>query len=283
MSSRKDNRRKKIIETVENSQLNLGQLKSLLTSSGKSKSKIINKYSKGKIVLFGAISDTHLGSKEERIDALHTFYREARKSGVRDIFHSGDLVCGQGIYAGQEQEIKVFGAYEQAKYVIDNYPREKGVTTHIISGNHDLCGTFYKHAGIDIIGDLIAPKRSDFNYLGHFQADSILGGIRIRLIHPDGGTAYAISYKPQKIAEQIEGGRKPHILLVGHYHRVEYLQHRGIHIFQAGCFESQTPFLLRKGISPRVGGWIIEAKVANDKYHTIVKIKSEHIPFYYNG
>ena len=32
---------------------------------------------------------------------------------------------------------------------------------------------------------------------------------KIELIHPDGGSSYAISYKPQKIIEAMEGGTKP--------------------------------------------------------------------------
>src|SRR3990167_3417620 len=40
----------------------------------------------------------------------------------------------------------------------------------------------------------------------------------------------------------------------------------------AGCFEGQTTFLLRKGINPTIGGWIVRVSIANDKKHTITSL-----------
>ena len=95
-------------------------------------------------------------------------------------------------------------------------------------------------------------------YLGQYQADVVLGGVKIRLVHPDGGMPYALSYRGQKLAEHIPSGKKPHILVLGHLHTAYYFHYRLMHIIGAGSFEGQTSFLLRKGINPNIGGWIIK-------------------------
>lgn len=81
--------------------------------------------------------------------------------------------------------------------------------------------------------------------------------ITLKLLHPGKGTAYALSYHPQKWAESISGGTKPNIAGLGHYHKVEYLFYRNIHMFQTGTFESQSPFMRRMNISAHMGGWIL--------------------------
>jgi len=81
--------------------------------------------------------------------------------------------------------------------------------------------------------------------------------ITLRLMHPGKGTAYALSYQPQKWAESISGGDKPSIAALGHYHKIEQLFYRNIHIFQTGTFEEQTPFMQRRNIAAMLGGWIL--------------------------
>lgn len=90
---------------------------------------------------------------------------------------------------------------------------------------------------------------------------------------------YALSYKPQKIAEQIPSGEKPHIMIFGHWHLCFYFFYRLIHILQAGCFQGQSTYLLRKGINPTIGGWIVRVEKANDKKNTILSITPTFIPF----
>lgn len=226
---------------------------------------------------FGVVSDTHLCSTEEKINELHTFYAICKKMGVKVIVHAGDLVAGQGIYRGQENEIHTFGADKQANYAIKHYPKEDGIITYFITGNHDLAT--YKQSGVDV-GSIIANKRPDMQYIGQYQADLVIDSLKIRLLHPDGGGAYALSYRLQKIAEQITSGQKPHILIGGHTHTSLYFFYRNIHIISAGCFEGQTSFLVRKGINPTIGGWTIKVRIANDKKKSVVAITPSFIPFF---
>lgn len=116
-------------------------------------------------------------------------------------------------------------------------------------------------------------------YLGQSSAMiELTPNCKLELRHPLDGTAYAISYKMQKMIEAMAGGEKPHILACGHYHKIEYLFYRNIHTFQTGAFQAQTPWMRGKQISAHMGGWIVEVHVLEDG--TISRIKQEMIPFY---
>ena len=89
----------------------------------------------------------------------------------------------------------------------------------------------------------------------------------------------ALSYRAQKISEQIPSGEKPQVLIFGHWHTAHYFFYRNMHIFNAACFEGQTSFLLRKGINPIIGGWTAEIRVGTDEKHPILSMQPCFIPF----
>lgn len=90
------------------------------------------------------------------------------------------------MYHGQENEVHTFGATGQAEYVIKNYPKVAGITTYFCNGNHDL--SWWKRSGVDT-GDLISAGREDMIYLGQYFGEVELSGVKIHLMHPDGGGA----------------------------------------------------------------------------------------------
>ncbi|MEK6880152.1 MAG: hypothetical protein AABY22_11110, partial [Nanoarchaeota archaeon] len=107
--------------------------------------------------------------------------------------------------------------------------------------------SFFKRSGVHP-GRMIEERCPDMKYLGHRQVDITLGKYgktKMRLLHPGGGSAYAISYRPQKIAEALSGGEKPNIMGIGHFHKIESLFYRNIHLFQ--CFEGNTKILTKEG------------------------------------
>lgn len=140
------------------------------------------------------------------------------------------------------------------------------------------CLSWYDRSGVDI-GTIVAAKRSDMEYLGRYNAEIQLGDVKVRLVHPKKAGAYAISYNAQKFAEQIQSGRKPHILLFGHSHTALYFWYRSMHIFQAGCFQNQTDLELRLGLNPAIGGWTISMHLG-DKKNPIVAMTPTFIPFF---
>ena len=115
-------------------------------------------------------------------------------------------------------------------------------------------------------------------YLGQYEGNIEFNRVRFRLIHPDKGGAYALSYHGQKYAEQIASGKKPDILMFGHWHVSFYFWYRNMHIFTCGSFQNQTPYLARKGLNPAIGGWICKAKLS--KEHRIIALESCWIPFF---
>jgi len=226
---------------------------------------------------FGIVSDTHLCSKYQQLTYLEECYDIFEKKGVTDVFNAGDVADGFNVYRGHFNELFLLGGTEQRDYVVSKYPRRKNITTRVIAGNHDL--SFFKQNGFNLVKS-VAEQRDDFDYLGELGAYIEVGKqdpIKIYLMHPDGGGSYAVSYKPQKIVEGFSSDNKPHILIIGHYHRTEYLFERNVHIFQPGCFQSQTPFLKRKGLYPKVGAWIVNLSVNSGG---IKRINMEYFPFY---
>lgn len=228
------------------------------------------------IIKFAIMGDTQFGSKYAQISALNEFYDICKIEGITDVYHSGDITDGLKMRSGHEYELYVISADEMLDDVVKNYPKREGITTHFITGNHDA--SIYKQVGYDI-GKAISTMRSDLDYLGRDVAVvNLTPNCTLEMRHPWDATAYAISYKIQKMIEAMESDSKPNILAVGHYHKAEYLFYRNVHALQTGCFQSQTPFTRGKGISVHIGGWIVTIKV--DEYGTIQRITPEFIPFY---
>lgn len=231
---------------------------------------------KNKIITFGLMGDPQLNSKYSQITYLHQYYDICEDREITDVYNTGDVDEGEQMRMGHQYECYNQGGDDHLKEIVKNYPSRNGMTTHFITGNHDA--SIYKRCGIDL-GKAIAKERPDMDYLGRdcarveFTPHCIL-----ELRHPWDGTAYALSYKIQKMVEGMESDSKPNILAVGHYHKLEYLFYRNIHCFQTGCFQMQTPFTRGKGISVHLGGWIVTVEVDEKGY--IQRIVPEMIPFY---
>lgn len=228
------------------------------------------------IIRFGLMGDTQLGSKYAQITQLHKYYDICEQLEIANVYHTGDITDGLKMRPGHEYELYCTSADELKDDVIKNYPKINGITTHFITGNHDA--SLYKHVGYDI-GSAISNERTDMKYLGRDCAVvHLTPNCTLELRHPWDGTAYAISYKPQKMIEAMESDSKPNILGIGHYHKAEYIFYRNVHCFQTGCFQGQTPFTRGKGISVHLGGWILTVYVDENGY--IQRIVPEFIPFY---
>lgn len=234
------------------------------------------KWNGEKQIVFGLMGDTQINSKYTQLTYLHQFYLECSKRGVHDVYHTGDIDEGEQMRMGHQYECYNQGADDHIAEIVKNYPRINGITTHFITGNHDA--SIYKRCGVDI-GKRIAMERPDMDYLGRDCARvNITPNCIMELRHPWDGTAYALSYKPQKMLDGMEADSKPNILAIGHYHKIEYLFYRNVHCFQTGCFQAQTPFTRGKGISVHLGGWIITVTVDSEGH--VLRISPEMIPFY---
>ena len=229
-----------------------------------------------KIIRFGLIGDTQFNSKYCQITHLHDYYDICEKEGIKTVYHTGDIDEGEEMRMGHKYECYNQGADDHVEEIAKNYPKRDGIVTEFITGNHDH--SFIKRAGLDI-GRSIAAKRPDMKYLGMSAAViNLTPNCTLELRHPTDGTAYAISYKTQKMIDAMQGGDKPNILAIGHYHKAEYLFYRNVHTYQTGCFQAQTNWMKGKQIAAMVGGWIVEIHIDDDG--TITRCKGEFIPYY---
>jgi DNA polymerase II small subunit/DNA polymerase delta subunit B len=225
----------------------------------------------------GVVADTQLGSRYQQLTHLHSFYKHCQEENVNIVLHGGDLSDGQKMYKGHEYELFLHGADAQLDYCVNRYPEYDGIQTVFICGNHDE--SHYKIAQFDI-GLHISRQRKDMIYKGFHGAYFEIAGITnlIYLHHASGGVAYARSYKTQKLIEQLSPDKKPFILLDGHFHVCNHLpMYRNVHAWQLPCFQSQTPYLVAKGLYPEIMGLIIEFTVVDGKPGKYVV---EECPFY---
>lgn len=235
---------------------------------------------KGEVVKFGVVSDTHLCSKYQQLTYLNQAYDFFAQEGITDVLHAGDMVAGNGrIYRGQVYEMFRHGADEVRDYAIEYYPKREGITTHIIAGNHDL--SFLGSDGMDIVR-AICEKRDDLNYLGHYSATVEFGKLKVGLHHGEGGCSYARTYKLQKLVEQLAPENKPHAFFLGHYHVAAGLEmYRNVFCRMMPCFEAQTPYLVRKGLYPELGFYIVKALMNPvDREDGVTNFRADYYPFY---
>lgn len=228
-----------------------------------------------RVVRFGLLGDTHFNSKYAQITHLHRLYDIFAADGIDTVYHTGDLDDGEQMRKGHQYELYNQGFDDHRDEIIRVYPKRDGMRTRFIIGNHDA--SLIRLAGADI-GRAVASERRDMEYLGPDSAViQLTDNCTLELRHPGDGTAYAISYKIQKMVEAMSGGEKPNVLAVGHYHKIEYLPYRNIEVFQTGTLCAQTPWMRGKGIAAMMGGWIVELRLNIDG--GIERVIQQRFPF----
>jgi hypothetical protein len=207
--------------------------------------RIANDWNGEKIIRFALMGDTQINSKYTQITHLHKFYDICQSEGIDTVYHTGDIDEGEQMRVGHQYECYEQGADDHVREIVRIYPKREGITTYFITGNHDA--SIIKRCGYDI-GYPIANQRTDMKYLGQSGAViNLTPNCTLELRHPIDGTAYAVSYKMQKLIESMSGGEKPNILAVGHYHKMEYIFYRNVHCFQTGCFLPQAMVTMSDG------------------------------------
>lgn len=235
-----------------------------------------DKWNGKRTLRFGLMGDTQINSKYTQLSHLHRLYDFYAEEGIKVVYHTGDIDEGEKMRPGHQYECYNQGVDDHKAEIVRVYPHRPGIITKFITGNHDA--SMIKLAGVNI-GTAIAKDRKDMVYLGQDSAViQLTDNCTLELRHPGDGTAYAISYKSQKIIEAMSGGEKPNIMAVGHYHKQEYIFYRNVHLFQTGCLQAQTPWMRGKSISAWMGGWIVEVRLNIDG--GVERVKQEFFPFY---
>lgn len=219
----------------------------------------------GEFYKIGFIADNHLCSKFERLDVLNALYDYYEQEGVSNVYNAGNWIDGEARF--NQYEVHTRGITNQIEYFLNAYPQRKGVTTYFVAGD-DHEGWYVQRERINI-GEYMQLKaeergRDDLKYLSYLEHDVELkakrGSAIMKIMHAGGGTAYALSYSPQKIIESYSSGEKPAILLLGHYHKFDFLYYMGVYCVQCGTTQDQTTFMRKRKIQAYVGGGIMEIK-----------------------
>lgn len=217
--------------------------------------------------VFGALGDNHLGSKYARLDVLESLYDRYVEEGVDRVFNTGNWIDGEARF--NKHDLLVHGMDSQLLYLAKHYPVRKGMETYAVAGD-DHEGWYAQSFGIDIgmraQHTMREFGRTDWHNLGYMEAhvrlvNSQTGASSIlAVVHPGGGSAYALSYSIQKIIESLDGGEKPAVGLYGHYHKLWSGNIRNVWCLQTGTTEDQTPFMRKKKLEAHVGGCLVKLK-----------------------
>ena len=217
--------------------------------------------------VFGACSDNHLGSKYARLDVLHELYDIYAREKVDRVFNAGNWIDGEASF--NQHDLLIHGMDAQLRYLAENYPQRPRIHTYAVSGD-DHEGWYAQKFGVDIgrraEQTMREAKRRDWHDLGFMESHIRLRHAKsgkeaiLAVVHPGGGSAYALSYSIQKIIEALDGGEKPQVGLYGHYHKLWAGNIRNVWCVQTGTTEDQTPFMRKKKLAAHVGGCIVELK-----------------------
>ena len=78
-----------------------------------------------------------------------------------------------------------------------------------------------------------------------------------------------------------QGGEKPAVCIIGHYHKMEFCFPRNVYCVQAGCMQDQTMFMRKRKLAAHVGFSIITLQ--QDIKGSITRFSPEFFPFWDRG
>lgn len=208
---------------------------------------------------FGAFGDLHAGSKYTRWDVREDLVRRAERAGAQAIFDTGNWIDGDARF--NRYDLEVSGLEGQCSLLARNHPRTELPIYAIAGDDHE--GWIAQREGVNVgryNESVMREAGHDWTDLGYMEAHVRLrnansGAVAtMAVVHPGGGSAYALSYAIQKIVESYEGGEKPSVGLYGHYHKLWSGIIRNVWCIQTGCQQDQTPFMRKKRLEAHVGG-----------------------------
>ena len=239
--------------------------------------------------LFGFSSDQHIGSRYHRKDVLDDLYDRFAEAGVDRVFNAGNWVDGESKI--NQHDLNVHGMDRQLAALAEQYPKRDGVVTYSVAGD-DHEGWWAAREGVDVGRHaeriMHDAGRDDWINLGYMEAYVSLANVntgkrsKLLVMHPGGGSAYALSYRPQKIVESFSGGEKPAVLLIGHYHKLSLNLIRNVWALQSGCVTDQNPWARKKGLDFHVGGGVCKLTQDRDT-GAITRCQVEFFQYFTSG
>lgn len=152
-----------------------------------------------------AISDLHIGSKNQRLDAINKVYDYCVKEGIHIIFICGDLI--DGTYGG-EKLIK--DPEKQIEFLLNNYPFDHSILNCAILGDHDYSAL---KVASQNLATALKNYRHDIVPVGFGLGEINIKKGKIVLMHK-------FNHKYEKDYNKITSSTILHndLVLQGHYH-----------------------------------------------------------------
>ncbi len=213
--------------------------------------------------LFGACGDQHIASKYHREDVNRDLYERYERARVQAVFNTGNWIDGEAPF--NRYDLVAHGFDRQCRLLAELYPKHEFPTYAVWGKDHE--GWYSNREGIDVgayAEGIMRTEGHNWHNLGHMEAHVKLTNANtgayavLAVVHPGGGSAYALSYAIQKIVESLEGGEKPAVGLYGHYHKLMGpTPIRNVFCVQTGTGQDQTPFMRQKRLEAHVGGLLL--------------------------
>jgi len=248
---------KKVVleEALSDYGLSRAEFTTLLSSLRRKPIKRVKVYTpqKTKSVKLLVISDTHIGHQKFKYELWDRVVAASMDCDM--ILHPGDHLEGMSGRPGHVYELLKIGFQEQLEHCIELYEElNPQIDIYGIDGNHDDWYKKKNSAGV-IVGEELDARLPRYHHLGQYEGELTIDGLRIKLFHANDGTAYANSYKLQKLVESFTGGEKPHVVFSGHYHKSLYQFIRNVHAYESGTLLGQSEFMRGKKIPAHIGFW----------------------------
>jgi predicted phosphodiesterase len=260
--------------------LSVGEQQALLRglSSGQRVERRFNHVWSGNRVKFGYYSDPHVGEKHFSEALWLRMISYFKRQKIERVYCPGDNLEGMSGRPGHIYELTHIGATAQLDYASQLFAAGDNLQFFITDGNHDLWYKNKNNSGL-LPGAELQHRNKNVTYLGEWEAVVTLGnGVDMLLFHANDGTAYADSYKIQKLIDSLEDNNRPQIILSGHYHKQVEVFRRNVFGFECGTLCGQTRWMRGKKIQAHKGFGIIEIWVS--ARGGIERLRHEFIPDY---
>lgn len=228
----------------------------------------------GEEVAIGFFTDSHIGEESFDDSLWYSFIEECAREKVNMILCAGDIHEGMSNRPEQIYHLKDFGYSAQMDHA-EKLFRATSIPIKAIDGNHDRWGI--KSGGIFAVRDLANRMPGHFEFLGSDCGDVEINGTIWRLHHGEDGSAYALSYRVQKIVESFTGGDKPNVLLTGHDHKAGYFFERNVHCILGGALSYQSAWMRSTRKACHTGFHILRARIRDGQ---IIRMSPTFYPFY---
>lgn len=227
-------------------------------------------------ISIGVVSDTHIGSEYANETALNHFYDLLQERGISIVLHAGDVFEGYNIKRPETFFNNVaVGFQNQLERGIAKYPKREGITTYMISGNHD---EWYIQKGFADIVKTLSMTRGDLVFLGNSYAKiKVTPKIDITLFHPNDGSAANVYGKLQNFVSRA-GVKLSKINILGHYHKLAWLYMNDVHAFYPASFQRQSSWMNLNNLRSEVGAIILNLTV-NNETGELLALNFEHVDY----